>query len=415
MNERFRSVAGAWRFTAGTLHRHREAGAARAFAQLAHAPARHRRFSAGNVRARAVLLVGLEGCTMGRTARRAAIMVLALASAACGGGDDAEDVGDTGEALARPATVLPCVDPGLTRDGAQWIAFCGGVETRFWTSDDLGRWTEHEMHVVRPAWASPESAIGGYQPASLDGKRYVYFSVGNRHDLDAHGNPHKAMGVFAVPDDGFRAGMTLHNASDAVHDAPLIAKQGESVQDAFPLQDGDHLYVYYNQFSGDKHDSGVYVNEMESPPKARCCQRQILRAYDSAAGEGTRMRKWTGTTVEAPAVVRSGGFYYVFFSGNLYSDARYGTGVARSVHPTSGFEEYPVDRDSGFFYPQLSAARMKSAFKKKVLLGPGEHQRLGGSRGVRRAARGRGPPRPLRQPGLRDDPRGLALHPVTVT
>jgi beta-xylosidase len=46
--------------------------------------------------------------------------------------------------------------------------------------------------------------------------------------------------------------------------------------------------------------------------------------------------------VEGPSVVKHGGYYYIFYSGNMYNTDKYAVGVARSRSPTGPYEKAPT-------------------------------------------------------------------------
>ncbi len=312
---------------------------------------------------------------------------------------DALDVPVTRD--ASPAPPMPdlrslgvaCYDPGAAyvESHHRWVVFCGGHNNTFFRSDDGVHFVEQRMTYVTPAWVwqDPNTGldrIGGWQPAMLRGAWYLYFGARDRTNPAPGGTtPHVSLGVFAVPDgpDGpFSDGMSLHNAGDAVYDAPLVRKTGFTIQDVYPFEDpgpagdGDTLYVFYNQFNSDKSESGIYVNRLSDPATSVCCQTQLLRAARSS-GRGRAVRPWAGTTVEAPAVVRDGALVYLFFSGGLFNDVQgrdpfpYQNGIARAASPLGPFNEYPADRDAPPYYPQLSCPRMTAALGRSCVLGPG--------------------------------------------
>jgi hypothetical protein len=265
------------------------------------------------------------------------------------------------------------------------VVFCGGHNDTFYRSDDGEHFVEQHMRFVPPAWMW-EDRIGGWQPARLHGAWYLYFGARDRtNPVPGRATPHVSIGVFAVPEgpDGpFSDGMVLHNASDAVFDAPLVRREGFTLQDVYPFEDrgpdgdGDALYLFYNQFNADKSESGVYVNRLSDPATKRCCQTQLLRAQRSI-GSGTAVRNWAGTTVEAPAAVRYGAHVYLFFSGGLFDDVDgrdpfpYQNGLARAATAEGPFAEYPDDRDAPPYYPQLTCARLTAALDRTCILGPG--------------------------------------------
>jgi len=52
---------------------------------------------------------------------------------------------------------------------------------------------------------------------------------------------------------------------------------------------------------------------------------------------------WEGTVVEAPTMIHRGGYYYLFYSGNVFDLDHYGIGVARSTSPRGPFVKSPAN------------------------------------------------------------------------
>jgi arabinan endo-1,5-alpha-L-arabinosidase len=54
----------------------------------------------------------------------------------------------------------------------------------------------------------------------------------------------------------------------------------------------------------------------------------------------TNDQEWEHELVEAPTLIYRGGYYYLFYSANVYTSPLYGVGVARSRSVTGPFEKY---------------------------------------------------------------------------
>jgi arabinan endo-1,5-alpha-L-arabinosidase len=73
--------------------------------------------------------------------------------------------------------------------------------------------------------------------------------------------------------------------------------------------------------------------------------QQLTRNGLGLVGKPTQIitndRDWEGINVEAPSVMRRDGYYYLFYSGNMYNTDKYAVGVARSTSPLGPWEKAP--------------------------------------------------------------------------
>jgi GH43 family beta-xylosidase len=273
---------------------------------------------------------------------------------------DAGDAGPAGPTGLTRSMNLACADPSIDRDGDTYYVVCTGRDTRYYTSRDLRTWEGHDMSIEFPSWVDTSRSIWAYELEQIGGRWYLYFAGPDRTNPAASGF-HRSIGVVEaaslVPGVRFTAPRSLG-------DAPLVRRDAHSLIDPFVFQDpAGGLYIYYNQTDSTKTDSGLYVNRLSDPVTKECCARGLLGAA-AATTPTPRGGAWTGTTLEAPAVFARDGRYYLLFSGNLYVDERYATGLARADSPLGPFIEARDD-------PQLDCTRMVEVFGGRCLMGPG--------------------------------------------
>ena len=269
------------------------------------------------------------------------------------------DAGPLERTLGR-ADDVGCADPGLDYDAGVYYLVCTAKNDRYYTSVDLVHWTAHGMTIAFPSWVDAKSGVWAYELEKVGSRWYLYFAAPDLGNPASKGH-HRSIGVVEAP--AMTDGMTW-TAPKSLAGAPLVAKQGASLIDPFTFADDDGtLYIYYNEFTSTKADSGVYVNRLSDPVTKACCQKPLLGAH-TAATPKPPAAAWTGGTLEAPAVFKRGGAYYLMFSGNAYMGAKYAVGMARSTSPTGPFVEAPSD-------PALDCDRMTDTFGGGCLMGPG--------------------------------------------
>lgn len=212
-----------------------------------------------------------------------------------------------------------CADPGIVRaEGAFWVA-CTGSGYPLFRSTDLVSWRAAGRIFTtktKPKWAggnywAPEIHVVG------DGLVAYYTALSPSRDK---------MCIGAARAD---------NMAGPWRDIgrPLVCDASVSLIDATTYLDGatGKRYLYY------KTDGNAL-----SPQRKTILYGHELRA-DGLGFVGTRKAllrntiAWEGDVVEAPWVVRRGGYYYMFYSGFRYCNATYGVGIARAKSPLGPF------------------------------------------------------------------------------
>lgn len=129
---------------------------------------------------------------------------------------------------------------------------------------------------------------------------------------------------------------------------PLVSNPDVGLIDATYFQDpiSSRSFVLWKEDANDfdpPRPTGIFIQELE-PDGLR------------VKGEWKRLlvndQPWEGVLIEAPTLIHRNGWYYLFFSGNVYSDEGYGVGVARARDVLGPYEKYagnPILRSNGRF------------------------------------------------------------------
>ena len=220
--------------------------------------------------------------------------------------------------LPRDAVLANCADPSVLRDGGRYYMTCtggrGGNLYPIYESIDLAAW--RHTGWIFPAGERPGWATGHFWAPELRRTRdgyAAYFSMRTT-------NRRHAIGVATA---------TTVTGPYRDRGAPLVAPR-DGASDAHVLADGDALYLYYKS---DTRPTAIWMQPL---------------AADGLAPRGEPVRvlaasgAWERDNVEAPAVVRDGDGYYLFYSAARYCDGNYAIGVARAASPAGPFEKLPA-------------------------------------------------------------------------
>jgi beta-xylosidase len=266
-------------------------------------------------------------------------------------------------------------DPFVARFGRAFHAYATGNQTgggqmnvQHVRSANLTRWTapaEAFPHANLPAWvdkAHPQV----WAPEVMEvGGRYVLYYNARHGTLTRTERPPSGPVV-----------MKRHCLGAAVADrpegpflgidAPLVCSEfADGVIDASAFRDGANLYVYYKDDGNCcGRGSAIYAQGLSAdglaalgPPVKLVGNNDSPEKHDD----------WEWLVVEAPTMVKRGGAYYLFYSGNFFGNRNYAVGYLSCAGPRG-----PC-RDQGD-NPILWA------HKDSALLGPG-HQAILDHRG----------------------------------
>jgi len=112
---------------------------------------------------------------------------------------------------------------------------------------------------------------------------------------------------------------------------PLVSTAVTVLDSTFFRDDDGRQYLYWKADAGPGDPSGpINVQELRPDGLKVIGERWEIARNDLA---------WEERLIEAPAIVKRGEFYYLFYSGGAFNSRSYAVGVARSTSPTSGFEK----------------------------------------------------------------------------
>lgn len=215
----------------------------------------------------------------------------------------------------NPVFPQDCADPGVIRDGNQYLAVCtsGGAANAFpiRASTDLVHWSA-KGHVF-PSAGKPTWAVGDFWAPEIHkvGSQYLAYYTARHQD-----------GRLSI------GAATANTAQGPFTDIgqPLVHDGAMGMIDAthFTAADGTHYLVWKADGNAVGKPTPIYGQALSADGKALVGGRVTLMTNDLA---------WEGGVVEAPWVVRKDGMYYLFYSGNAYYNGTYAVGVARASSP----------------------------------------------------------------------------------
>jgi arabinan endo-1,5-alpha-L-arabinosidase len=223
-----------------------------------------------------------------------------------------------GGLYTNPVIPTDCPDPGVLRDGTQYVLTCTSGDAAdaypIYTSPDLASWTP-QGHVFPsgqwPAWA--KSDFWAPEIHKVGAHYVVYFSARG-------GDGMLAVGAASAPT---ALGPFTPLAQPLVHDASM------GLIDASEITGGGTPYVLW------KEDGNAIGKP--TPIHAQPLTPDGMALSGSPSTLITNDQPWEGALVEAPFMVQHGGSYFLFYSGNAYYDGRYAVGVAMASAPTGPF------------------------------------------------------------------------------
>ena len=229
-----------------------------------------------------------------------------------------------GGLYTNPVIPGDCPDPGVLRDGNQYVLSCtsGDAADAFpiYTSPDLAHWTL--VGHIFPSTSKPTWAKSDFWAPEIHhvGSHYVaYFSARGADGMLAIGAASAASSLGPFADLG---APLIHDPSMGLIDASEITTSSQTP------------YVLWKE-------DGNAVNQ-PTPIHSQELASDGLSLVGSPATLVTNDQAWEGAVTEAPFMVERSGTFYLFYSGNSYANATYAVGVARGSSPLG-----PMTKASG--------------------------------------------------------------------
>jgi beta-xylosidase len=101
----------------------------------------------------------------------------------------------------------------------------------------------------------------------------------------------------------------------------------------FEDDDGRRFLIYKIDGNASGHPTPIYIRELAADGLSFAAGSRATQILVNDAAT------WEGGVVEGPWLVRRFGYYFLFYSGNVY-DERYRTGVARSTSLLGPYEKH---------------------------------------------------------------------------
>lgn len=221
---------------------------------------------------------------------------------------------------ANPVVANDCPDPGVLASGGVYYAICTGGRFRIRRSYDLVMWEDTNAFVF-PSGKPPYAANGNRNWApemhEVNGKFLVYYTSVNAADVLSIGVAHATSPLGPFTDRG----------------SPLVEHPQGVIDATYVKAGGKHYLVYKIDGNSVGQPTPMYLRELSADGLSFApgsAQVELLRNNPAT---------WEGGVVEAPWIVERGGYFYLFYSGNVY-DARYRTGVARAANIAGPYTKY---------------------------------------------------------------------------
>jgi len=226
---------------------------------------------------------------------------------------------ECGGLYANPIIPTDCPDPGVLRDGTQYVLACtsGNAADAFpiYTSPDLVTWTRRGNvfpSASRPSWAQRD--FWAPEIHRVGGRYVAYFSARGADGQLAVGAASAASALGPFTDIG----------------APLVHDPSVGLIDASEITapDGTPYVLWKEDGNAAGRKTPIHAQPLAADGLSRAGQSATLITNDLA---------WEGGVVEAPFMVERGGTYFLFYSGNGYATDKYAVGVARASSPLGPF------------------------------------------------------------------------------
>ena len=213
-------------------------------------------------------------------------------------------------------------DPSILRVGSTFYAYAtqvGDTNVQVMRSSDLARWEYlGDALAALPAWAERGRT---WSPAVLSrGDTYVLYYVARDRRSDRQAI---SVAVASRPEGPF---------VDASSE-PFVFQldRGGSIDPSPFVDDDGAAYLLWKSDDNALHRaSSLWGEPLTADGLGLTGARTRLLRHD---------REWERPLIEAPAMVRSGGLYYLFYSGNWWESASSAIGYATGATPLGPFRK----------------------------------------------------------------------------
>ncbi len=223
---------------------------------------------------------------------------------------------------SNPVESFDCPDPGVlgleAPDGPHFYKVCTGGKFPIRHSRDLVLWEGTDAVVLpdgKPGWAANGNRNWAPEMHQVGAEFVVYYTTVNGANVLSIGAAHASDPLGPYKGTG----------------GPLVEHPLGVIDATYFKSAGTHYLVYKIDGNSQGKTTPIKVRELAPDGLSFVGAEVQIMSND--------VNTWEGGVVEAPWIVERDGWFYMFYSGNVY-DHRYRTGVARSKAPLGPYEKH---------------------------------------------------------------------------
>jgi beta-xylosidase len=236
----------------------------------------------------------------------------------------------TSIAHANPLSDFSAADPCLVRANGKLYLYStgwgwgrGAFPIGVAANDDLTSWTDLG-YVFEPGkdpeWTKKDSRFWAPEVHFISGKYVCYFTAEDTNNRFCIGTA-----TAEKPEGPFQPQKT-----------PIASNPKVGLIDATYYRDPNSVqaYLVWKEDSNDlspQQPTNLYMQKVSANGLSCIGKPWPILVNDAP---------WEGELVEGPSIIYRKGFYYLFYSGNVFVDDRYGVGVARSKKIEGPYEKF---------------------------------------------------------------------------
>jgi beta-xylosidase len=235
------------------------------------------------------------------------------------------ELGSTKPSFRNPVIDSDCPDPAVVAvedaEGRRYYAVCTGGRFAIRTSRDLVYWEDTGAAILpssKPAWAANGDRNWAPELHRVGDRWVAYFT-----SVDEQGRLCIGTAVADTPTGPYE-----------VSTEPLVQDvQGAIDATFFEDDDGRRFLIYKIDGNASGNPTPIYIRELAADGLSFAAGSRATQILVNDVAT------WEGGVVEGPWLVKRFGYYFLFYSGNVY-DERYRTGVARSTSLFGPYEKH---------------------------------------------------------------------------
>ena len=232
-------------------------------------------------------------------------------------------------------------DPFIARFGGVYHAYATGVggggpqlNVQRVQSANLTGWSasaEALPNANLPAWVDRSNPqVWAPEVMQVAGRYVLYFNA-RHHSFSRTERSEKGLHVLRRHCLGAAVADRPEGPFHGIDEPLVCAELPEGAIDASPFRDGDSLYLLYKDDGNCcGRGSAIYVQGLSPDGLATLGPRhKLIENADSPEEHDD----WEWQVVEAPAMLKRAGAYYLFYSGNFFRNRNYAVGYLKCESP----------------------------------------------------------------------------------